>query len=154
MTATKFNITQVHRITGKSPTTIRKHIKNGNLSCERDANGNPIVVGAELSRAHRVGVEDFKRANPSRESPAAEQGGDHQPSQLTSSVQARLGTELDERKQERERYERRIEDLHDVLKRTQEGHERAMRLIEDRSQSTNDWEKPLKALQAKVANQE
>lgn len=105
-------------------------------------------------RRTELGVEDFKRANPSRESPAAEEGGDHQPSQLTSSVQARLDMEIEERKQERERYERRIEELHDVLKRTQEGHERAMRLIEDRSQPTNDWEGPLKALQSQVANQE
>lgn len=155
MTTTKFNITQVHRITGKSPTTIRKHIKKGDLSCERDANGNPLVDGAELTRVYGVGVDDFKRASPPSKNASTEQTGDQASSQLTSSVQARLDEEIQERKRERERLEQQYDELQSVLKRVQEGHERALLLIENRAPGRGDLEKSIRnIIEEKLTDQE
>ncbi|WP_425400409.1 hypothetical protein [Aeoliella sp.] len=151
MTATKFNITEAHRITGKSRTTIKKHIKQGKLSAEQDDNGNPVVDASELARCYNVSTADFERASASSKSTAGVQTSGGQPAgQLTSNMQQLLDSEV----RLRQRLEQQLDELHEVLKRTQEGHERAMRLIEDRSQTSSEWEKPLKALQAQVANQE
>ncbi len=149
MTTTKFNITQVHRITGKSRTTIKKHIKQGKLSAEQDDKGNPVIDAAELVRLYDVSTEDFERATPiAKNSIGVQPGGDQSGGQLVSSMQERLDSEI----RIRERLERQFDELNDVLKRTQDSHDRAMRLIEDRSQRVRDWEQPLKQLRQQVAN--
>ncbi len=151
MTTTKFNITQVHRITGKSRTTIKKHIKQGRLSAEQDDKGNPVIDAAELVRLYDVRTEDFERATPvAKSSTGAQSGGDQSGGQLFSSIQQRLDSEI----RIRERLERQLDELNDVLKRTQESHDRAMRLIEDRTQKAQGWEKPLEALKTQIANSE
>ena len=43
MTTTKYSISAAHRITGKSRTTITKHLASGKLSCEEDAQGNKLI---------------------------------------------------------------------------------------------------------------
>ncbi|MEN1678297.1 MAG: hypothetical protein AAGJ46_01795 [Planctomycetota bacterium] len=155
MATTKFNITQAHRITGKSPSTIRKHIKQGELSVEKGPSGVPMIDGAELTRVYGVSEGDFAKASPHANTGAIDSVRGGQPGgQLLASVQQRLDTEIRERKRERERLEQQVDDLHGVLKRTQEGHERAMRLIEDGSQRAGDWQGPLKALKQQVAAHE
>ena len=46
------------------------------------------------------------------------------------------------------------ENLRDSLKRSQEGHNRATLLLEDKSSGAGELEKGIKALEARIANQE
>ena len=49
---TKYTITAAHRITGKSRTTLQKHLKKGKLSCEETDDGIKLIDASELIRVY------------------------------------------------------------------------------------------------------
>ena len=61
MTQSKFSISEIHRITGKSRTTISKHMEEGKLSYELDGE-KKTVDAAELMRVYGDDC-DFERVN-------------------------------------------------------------------------------------------
>jgi len=48
----KHNVSEAARLVGKARTTLHRHIKNGKLSTEQDADGNVIIDTAELVRVY------------------------------------------------------------------------------------------------------
>lgn len=158
LTRTQFTLSQASRITGKSRTTLRTYLKRGKLSCVEGHDAQRLIDGAELVRCFGNNL-DFGLADPGSKGRGG--GGGSKPDNADQSgsehfelVRRQLDREIEERDKERERFERQLGEMHEVLKRTQEGHERAMRLLEDRSGQQRDWEAPLKRLEAQVATQE
>jgi GTP cyclohydrolase II len=150
--ATKYSITAAHRITGKSRTTIQKHLKQGRLSATEGPDGAKLIDASELIRVY--GDEcDFSREEGA---PTPEQ---HRPD-VTSSVRTDLHSlkeKLDilqeERRREREQLQSQIEHLQEALKLAQEGHNRATLLLENRV-GGGDWREAFVKLKRQVEQRE
>jgi len=69
-------------------------------------------------------------------------------------VQQLLESERKERDREREQLQARIDYLEEALKRSQEGHNRATLLLENRTGGVGDLEKSFRTLEVRIANQE
>ena len=124
MTKTKFNQSEIQRITGKSRTTIAKHLNNGKLSFELDDKGNKLVDWSELERtygADDLNLENLEGRKAKKESRASTESG--ATVQLLTKL---LDDERADRKSERERLNSNIDELQERLK---EAHK--ISLIED-----------------------
>ena len=151
MSKSQFTISEINRITGKSRTTITKHIKQGKLSATQNEDDQKLVEAAELIRVY--GDEcDFGKASPgalkvpSSPKPVASGGGDH--------LQEALEKEREERARERRHFEDQIENLQDSLKTAQEGHNRATLLLENHSSGGGALKEALDKLAQRVDRQE
>ena len=65
-----------------------------------------------------------------------------------------LENERKERERERELLKTQIESLQESLKTSPEGHNRATLLLENQQGGVGEWEKSIKALEVRLANQE
>ena len=152
MTSTQYTISAANRITGKSRTTIAKHIRTGRLSVTVDEQGNKLIDAAEL---HRVYGDD---CNFDREQSTAEQGTAAQlssPSHLeVQRLKDLLDREVTERERESRQYREQVEHLQETLKRAQEGQNLATKLLEHQTQGKGNWEQAIQALEKRLANQE
>ncbi len=158
MIDTKYSISAAQRITGKSRTTIAKHIKQGKLSCESDATGKKLIDASELLRVYGDDCS-FDREEGTPNSPKSQvaskpQKTDQGVQQDLNSLRDQLDKEVAERKRERDHFSLQIDHLQDVLQLAQEGHNKAMLLLENGSSGVGDWEKSIKALEKRLANQE
>ena len=150
MSKSQFTISEINRITGKSRTTITKHIKQGKLSATQNEDDQKLVEAAELIRVY--GDEcDFEKASPNApkvvsSKPVTLGGGDH--------LQEALEKEREERARERRHFEDQIENLQDSLKTAQEGHNRATLLLENHSSGGGALEKALDELAKRVDRQD
>lgn len=129
---TKYSITAAHRITGKSRTTIQKHLKQGRLSATEGPDGAKLIDASELIRVY--GDEcDFSREEgaltPEQHRPIAPNSA---PTELHT-LREKLEMLNEERRREREQLQSQIEHLQESLKLAQEGNNRALLLLENRS---------------------
>lgn len=158
MVSTKYRISQAHRITGKSRTTLAAHIDAGKLSSETDRHGNRVIDASELIRVYGDDC-DFELAESSRKKSTAKKinratmSGQNSHEESTA-VQQLLEREIKEREREREQYQQQIEHLQDALKLAQEGHNKATLLLEHRSGEVGEWENSLRSLESRLANHE
>lgn len=149
---TKYTITAAHRITGKSRTTIQKHVKKGKLAYEQGDDGVKLIDASELIRVYGDAC-DFGRAE---EGAAATQGEPPVPDAVRTELHTlrdRLDNVGEERRREREQLQAQIDHLQDALKRAQEGGNRALLLLEDRS-GGGDWQAAIAGLEAKLTAEE
>jgi len=157
MTSTKFSISAAARLTGKSRTTLSGHIKAGKLSCETDANGNKVIDASELARVYPDEF-DPRRGEANGKSSGSVKGtalsSDDQSlhSQLNS-VQQQLDAQLAERERERRQLQQQIDQLTDSLKLAQEGANKAMLLLQDRT-GAGAWQEAINSLETRIATQE
>lgn len=133
-------------------------MKKGKLSFEESHGGQRLLDASELTRFFGNDL-DFGKAEPSAKRPAFTKESnlakvDSVAHVELTGVQKQLDREISERNHERERLEKQVDELHSILERTQEGHQKAMLLLENRSERSADWEKPLEALKSQVANQQ
>jgi hypothetical protein len=146
--ATKYSITAAHRITGKSRTTIQKHIKQGKLSTTEGLDGAKLLDASELIRVYGADC-DFSREEgappPEQFRPAAH---DWAPTELNA-LREKLDTLNEERRREREQLQSQIEHLQEALKLAQEGHNRATLLLENRS-GGGEWREAFVKLKRQV----
>lgn len=152
VTNTKYTISAANRITGKSRTTIAKHIRSGRLSVTQDDQGNKFIDAAELMRVYGDNCH-FDRKEVSHEQTSSVQlsgTGHHEIQQLRT----QLEREITERERERQQYREQVEHLQETLKRAQEGQNIATRLLENQTQGKGDWEQAIRALEKRLANQE
>jgi hypothetical protein len=154
VSSSKYSISAVNRITGKSRTTIAKHVQQGKLSYEVDEAGNKLIDAAELIRVY--GAEcDFdreERKQDESQSSRSEAGiGTHHDQKH---LQEQLDREITERTREREQFRQQVEHLQEALTRAQEGLNRTTLLLEDQSKGRGDWEQGLKLLEERFAAQE
>ncbi len=155
---TKYSLSAAARIADKSRTTIAAHIKSGKLSVTTGDDGNRSIDASELIRVY--GDEcDFEQATgaskpTSNTKPHPVASGEQRAPAELHTVQQLMEREHKERDREREQLQARIDHLEDSLKRSQEGHNRATLLLEDRTSGVGDLEKSLRTLEDRIANQE
>lgn len=131
MTKTQFTITEVARGTNKSPTTIRKAIKDKKLCFTLNDRGHKLIEFIEVERAFGAGSFDPKRLDAAKQQGSTVHGsGD----QVLHSDLAILKQQLDminnERDRERHQLKEQIADLQDSLKTALEGHKDAVKLLQ------------------------
>ena len=153
MTSTKLSISAAHRLTGKSKTTLRKHMAKGLLSYELDDKGNKRIDASELERVY--GIKQEAENGKGRDAANSE----------TVSVKSEAATEVRflrervereeiERKRERDQLLEQIQDLREALAKSQEGHNRATLLLEDHSSKADQWQDRLSDLEKRIGKQE
>ena len=154
MTSTKFSISEVHRRTGFSRTTIRKHIKDRKLSSDQDDNGKVLLDSSELERVYgKRWTDSFANSSPTIKS-SSKRTTDQNVQHEVDSLQKQLAKEIAERDRERAHYREQIDHLQDALKLAQEGQNSMTKLLEDRSTRRGGWEMVTKSLQEQIANQQ
>lgn len=153
MINTKYSISAANRITGKSRTTITKHMRAGKLSYEEDGHGNKLIDASELIRVYGDECDFSREEGSSTDSSAATPTGQGVQAEVNT-LQAQLAKEVAERERERAHFRQQVEQLQEALKLAQEGHNKAMLLLENRSGGKADWEATLKALEERIAKQE
>jgi len=123
-----------------------------------NVDGNKSIDASELIRVYGDQC-DFDRATGASKPPIPTK--QHQVTSVEQRAPAELNTvqqllegERKERDREREQLQARIDHLEDSLKRSQEGHNRATLLLEDRTGGVGDLEKSFRTLEERIANQE
>lgn len=151
VTNTKYSISAANRITGKSRTTIAKHIRTGRLSVTHDEQGNKLIDAAELIRVYGDACNfDREEVTNEQESSTPVHGGSPELQQMKE----QLAREIAERERERQLYREQIEHLQETLQRAQEGQNLATRLLENQPAGGGDWEKAVKTIEKRLAEQE
>jgi hypothetical protein len=148
VTTTQYSIAAAHRITGKSRTTIAKHLRAGKLSCVEDPSGAKLIDASELMRVYGDDC-DFsgEETHSGSGGPAlAEEGADASLRTQLHTVQHTLNTLLEERTRERQQLQSQIEHLQKSLQLAQEGHNRATLLLENRS-GGGEWREAIQSLE-------
>jgi hypothetical protein len=148
---TRYTITAAHRITGKSRTTLQRHIKQGKLSTTHDDDGNKLIDASELIRVYGDDC-DFSReeggtGSADHAAPQSEPAVLHR----LASVQQQLDLVQEERRREREQLQSQITQLQETLRLAQEGHNKAMLLLQDRS-GGGDWQRLQTELEERLAD--
>ena len=119
-------------------------MKAGKLSFEIDSNGNRIVDAAELLRVYGDSC-DFER----------EQG--KQQSTGTTRIEKSDGSYLfdvkEMQRQLEQQYQAQINVLTDALERSQEGHNRATLLLEQKSSQSDGWKDAIAVMEQRLANE-
>ncbi|MEW4566157.1 hypothetical protein AB1K70_26805 [Bremerella sp. JC770] len=158
MSKTQYSISQAHRITGKSRTTISAHMDSGKLSFQKTSGGNRVLEASELLRVYGDDCNfDLAETSNSKQASQRSRAGETSEAELNSDVQVvqqKLEREVQEREREREQYRQQIDHLQDALKLAQEGHNKATLLLEHRSERVGNWDKSLQALEARLTNYE
>ncbi|TWU00463.1 hypothetical protein Pla108_14140 [Botrimarina colliarenosi] len=156
---TKYSITSAHRITGKSRTTIQKHVKQGKLSYEEDDAGVKWIDASELMRVYGDECDFAREEGGTTDETGPTAAGEGTRSELHS-VRRLLDTLGEERQRERQQLQSQIdqlqsqiENLQDALKLSQEGHNRATLLLEDRT-GGGEWRQAIQTLESKFAKRE
>lgn len=138
-----FSISAAHRITGKSRTTITKHLDEGKLSFSTDDNGNRLIEASELMRVYgddcNFAAEEGGNSAPAKVTPASGQGD------------ALLAKEQEERQRERTQLEAQIEHLKEALESAQEGYNRVTLLLENKSKVPDGVQQQLKVLEQRLS---
>lgn len=147
--ATKYTITSAHRITGKSRTTIQKHLHRGKLTSTVDESGVRWIDASELIRAYGDAC-DFSREEGTQSAEQVSVTGvsDGVRTELHT-LHEKLDTLVEERRRERGQLQTQIDHLQDALKLAQEGSNRALLLLENRS-GGGEWREAVDRLEKRL----
>ncbi len=159
------SVSQAAKLTGKSRETINKATQSGKLACTRDSANKKVIEIAELERVYPLVATIDEISKPS--APVSKTASASEPDRqaetvalrerLKSSEQA-YQTLTAERERERRQFESEVENLRDSLQKAQEQHGKALLLITDQSAQDrgkqDDWDKSLRSLETRLANQE
>ena len=149
MTKSKFNQSEAQRITGKSRTTINKHMKGGKLSFELDQEGNKVIQASELIRVYGEENCDFDsaiggtRKRTVSPKPQLAEGRGVMEGMIPMVLHDKIT----------EQYEAHIKTIENALEKAQE----MPKLLEDKRKRENDvspWKKTVAALEGQVANKD
>lgn len=151
MSKTQFTISEINRITGKSRTTITKHIKEGKLSATQSGD-QKLVDAAELIRVYGDGCDFEKSSTDQSKTPV--QAKVLSTVGETPHLQHELEKEQQERERERRQFLDQIENLQESLKTAQEGHNRATLLLENHSSGGGAFQEALDGLSKRIDQQE
>ena len=155
MASQKFTIAEAHRITGKSRTTLSKHIGDGTLSAERNPNGKGwLVVASELIRVYDDACDFDSVASAGKKSKTASAKSNRTGEANVSTVQFQLDREKEERERERSLYKAQIENLQESLSKAQDGLNRTTLLLENQTERGGGWENALESMSLKIASEQ
>ena len=153
MEKSKFNISAVHRLTGKARSTISNHLKAGKVSYILDDDGNKLIEASEIIRVYGDELEldsDGKiKTKTDRNVKRTEVKND-----ASEHSQAMLKQEKLERDRERKQLQETIENLRTDLEKSQDRESRATLLLENQSSESDRWLKQMAEIEKRIANQE
>lgn len=148
-----FNISAVHRLTGKARSTITNHMKTGKVSYILDDDGNKLIEASELTRVYGDVLEvagdgkiKTKTDRSDKKSEAESVTADH--------VTSMLEQEKQERERERKQLQETIEHLRTDLEKSHEREGRVTLLLENQSSESDLWLKQMAEIEKRIANQE
>ncbi len=149
----KVSITKAASLSGVSRTTLYTDMNSGKLSYHTEGKNRRTIDVAELERVY--GDLSIESSGQVSDSVKSEQTSFTTEVPLTELAVLRERVKFLDKTTEREReqYEARIESLEATLKRSQD----ITFLLEDQRDKENragEWEKSIKALEARLANQE
>lgn len=167
------SISKASQMTGVARSTIYKDIDDGTLSVEINARGKKEINISELQRVYGSVKTDDKSeqnnnvsddvASVSERPPVVGGGGqlavmqerlESQRLQMKS-FEEKIEMMNDERRREREQYKDQLDSLQKALDNAQEGQNKLTLMLEHKEGEEGDkWEKSMKAIEARVANQE
>jgi len=175
------SISEAHKMTGVARSTIYKDIDDGKLSCTTSSRGKKTIMVSELQRVYgniklletdevdieqklsSNVVEDKKRSNNTNSSTTDQIAVlQERIESLTLRMQNKeefIDDLKEERKKNRAMFEEQIESLKEALNKSQENQNKTTLLLEHYTKgegavSDNSWQKSLKALEDRIANQE
>ena len=153
MEKSTFNISEVHRLTGKARSTITNHTKSGKLSCILDDEGNKLIEASEIIRVYGdvFELEADGKIKPKTNWSVKEKRSDGIDSKH---FQTMLELEKQERERERKQLQETIEHLRTDLEKSQERESRATLLLENNSSESDLWLKQMAEIEKRIANQE
>ncbi|WP_145057130.1 hypothetical protein [Adhaeretor mobilis] len=155
MTKTKYSISAASRVTGKSRTTIAKHLKAGKLSCLDDGSGAKLIDASELLRVYGDACDFASEEKNAEEGATTSSHSFATPSVAeATNLRERLDKEVAERERERQQLREQIEQLQESLQLAQEGHNRATLLLENQQAGGGGWEEAIASIERRLANQE
>lgn len=156
MTSTNFNVSEAHRITGKSRTTIKKHMEEGRLPYTLDKNGKRVINAQDLITVYGDDC-NFDRANGKNPSTVKiDTVKDEKNRSQNLDVQFLkdlLDKEKADRAQERELLAQQIENLKDDLKAERKKND-GPKLLEDKSNETKEFQKWMRGMEQRIEHQE
>jgi hypothetical protein len=160
----KYSAIQVAKIVGTTRQTVSRHIKSGVLSAEKDEDGNNVVDASEIIRVYQ-GKANFDAlhddsGNVTSGNATSVTTKDTTVTDLvaeeklnTASVKIEMLEE--QMRRERELLQNQIQSLQTALEKSQDGQNKLTLLLEHKeSEGAGDWKKAMKAVEARVANQE
>ncbi len=153
----KVSITKAASLSGVSRTTLYTDMNSGKLSYHLEGKNRRKIDVAELERVYGdLKINETKKVSSSVKT---EQTSLTKDAPLTELAVLRERVEMLENhfRREREQYEGRIESLDNALSKAQDGQNRLTLLLEDqrsKESGAGAWEKSIKALEARLANQE
>ncbi|MFN3828408.1 MAG: hypothetical protein ACK4NR_12385 [Micavibrio sp.] len=160
----KYTVNQAAKIVGATRQTIYRHIESKPISVEKDENGNQLIDASELIRVYGNKINFDAATNDDSDATPEKQ-------QNVTIGDSRGGEGSIEDKIQLVRLESEISKLSEMIRRTEEENDYIKTLLEEekaeRRKATNlledmrekegrveTWEKTLKALEARIANQE
>lgn len=153
MEKSTFNISAVHRLTGKARSTISNHMKAGKVSYILDDDGNKLIEASEIIRVYGDVLElecDGKIKTKTDRSEKKIETKDA----ASEHVQSMLEQEKLERERERKQLRETIENLRTDLEKSQDRESRATLLLENQSSESDRWLKQMAEIEKRIANQE
>ena len=153
MEKSKFNISAVHRLTGKARSTISNHLKVGKVSYVLDDDGNKLIEASEIIRVYgdvfeiegdgKIGTKTNRSV---KKSEAKNDASQH--------LQSMLEQEKQERERERKQLQETIEHLRTDLEKSQDRESRVALLLENQSSESDRWVKQIAEIEKRIASQE
>lgn len=150
------SVTRAAELAGVSRTTLYKDMEAGHLSYKSGDKQKRTINIAELERVYgNLNLEEQKEVSTSDKS---EQKVSNDTGLVELAVLRERTKNLEDSSQKRiQDLESQIDHLRETLDKAQEGQNKALLLLEDKSSSNNksdEWQKAIKALENRIANQE
>jgi len=153
MKKSTFNISAVHRLTGKARSTISNHMKAGKVSYILDDDGNKLIEASEIVRVYGDVLELDGDGKMTTKTDRSEKKSEVK-NDASEHSQAMLELEKLERDRERKQLQETIENLRTDLEKSQDRESRATLLLENQSSESDRWLKQMAEIEKRIANQE
>ena len=128
-------------------------MKNGTLPYEVNAQNKRIVDASDITRVYGNDIDPTRADPASKPSHALINHDAPADGHMLHRELEYLQEKLEREQQERTRLENELKEAHAVLKRTQDGHANAMRLIEDRTKKEVNLEDIQQTIDKRFARQ-
>lgn len=160
------NISQAADMVGVTRATFYRHIDKKGITVQKDEDGNPLVDVSELTRVYGHRVKPLNSDAPKTEqadTPLNTQVMQPQNSNVNTTLLEEKIKHLEElreldkvaSKKQIENLENQIDYLQDSLSKSQDNQSKLTLMLEHKeSQGTGEWQKAMKAVEARIANQE
>ena len=145
-----FTPTKAVEIYKVSKPTLYADMKSGKLSYKIDDRSRRKINVAELERIYKKREEGTLQNETSK---IVNQDNKKILSPNSDSFEIEIKYLKEMLDKQEELYKSQIEDLTEALKRSQEGQNKALLLLEDKTEGAGSWEKQFKALESRLSNQ-